>query len=107
MNQEEALACAVIRQAMDDINIYLRALRRNRIRSEEIGLKKHIDVIDAQRQGNFFIMHRNALCAASFLMGAEAYADVTRMWFEAAGLDFSKCREKAEAMFPLRQLLAM
>lgn len=107
MSQHAALACAVVRQALDDLEIYLRALQRNNIRLDDIGTIQHEDVLYCQRETQLPGQHRNAVCAAMFLTGTTPYENVTKMWFEASGLDFLKCREKAEAMFPLRQLLAM
>ena len=48
MSQHAALACAVVRQALDDLEIYLRALQRNNVRLDDIGTIQHEDVLYCQ-----------------------------------------------------------
>lgn len=106
MSRTASLACAVIRQAMDDIETYLRALHRHGIRIADVGEEPHKKLI----RGNYSDLvnwHRSAICAASFLSGADSHADISKVWFDASGLDAKTCKLKTEAMYPIRQLLAM
>ena len=106
MSQTAALACAVIGQAMDDIEIYLRSLQRVRIRNDEIGGKRHRELM-AVPYSPLLTNHRIAVDAAAFLTGADSHADVNRLWFEASGMDFLKYKEKVTAMYPIKEILLM
>lgn len=106
MSQTAALACAVIRQAIDDIEIYMRALARARIRTDEIGTAKHSAVL-ADKHASMVDMHRAAVCASAFLSGAPSHSEISALWFAASGLDQKVCRIKSEKMYPIRQLLTM